>query len=240
MSTDDRIPEHDVTLPYAERYAQAVTIAAAAQAKIDALTEQIKDHEYYRFQAEQQVDSLRTLIDTNGGKLITSTDAAPGEEVNALLDLYGGQVYVRVKRQGGTYDPNYWIRAEVGGNPMQYEWPISDSGPFLPLPDAWFLHGVMEKAKARDEVEIRTRSHIRTRDGYRDEESGDRWSEPPLNEAVGRVVGDLERKWSEARSSFRSAEQEVRRLSAEVERWRELAQSLEAEKAAASSTVAQS
>ncbi len=218
----DQIPEHDLTLPYAERYAQAVTIAAAAQAKIDALAEQVKDHEWHRYQAEQQVDSMRTLVDLNGGKLITSTDPAPSEDVNALLDLFSGRVWVRAKNGQTRIDPEHWVYADLGSNPVRYTWPLPDAGPFIALPEAaWDIESVMAKAKARDDMEQAVRSLIRNRTGYQAADAS-AWAVPPLDEALKRILTELDVQYAKTLSEKHQSEQDRDRLQREVDNWREM------------------
>lgn len=213
----DQIPEHDLALPAAERYAQAVTIAAAAQAKIDALTEQVKDHEWHRHQAEMQADALREQIDLGGHRLILSTEAEPDQNVTTLLSLYGGQVWVRATDGGGRINPVDWVRADHGGNPSRYQWPIEDMGPFIVLPDAdWGIKRVVAEAKRREEAERSARDVVRNLPGYRADEGV--WSEPVLVEALRRVIAVLDKKYAEESRKRYAVERERDELRRQVER----------------------
>lgn len=178
----------DLHEPRARRYAEALATAAAAEEQIKALTEQLAEHEWHRTQAEAQVDYLRERLELGDHQLITGTDDEPlPEYVQGLIDLTTGQAWVRPTYNSGEPVPNAWIKADASvRGQTRYEWPISDAGPFLALPDSWALDKINREARRRDETEDAVHQLLRDHTAYRDSETSS-WTRPSLEEAVARV-----------------------------------------------------
>lgn len=162
----------------ADRYARALAAGVAADERIAAFTELLRQHEFYRSQAESALSAVQE--DPQFGTVWAPTGPEP-EDVSALLCLVTGQVYRR--RQYGTG----WQRAEQNpSNAMGYEWPIQDAGPFIAWSDAYGFDRVLKDAQILqiqfDELHRKWYSEP----GYHDPEAG-RFSRPRLAEAYDRI-----------------------------------------------------
>jgi uncharacterized coiled-coil protein SlyX len=212
----------DLHHPRARRYAEAIATAAAAEEKINALTEQLTEHEWHRSQAESQVEYLRERLDLGGQQVIASTDDPPGPEVRGLICLATGRAWVRPLRGNGSDDPNYWVKAAASTRGQtRYEWPIQDAGPFIALPDNWDLAHMNRQANARDEQDGAIRNALRHEPGY---PQGSAWTPPALADAVVAVLAESRRRRSEVyaelsekRNELDSARRELDALKAQMD-----------------------
>lgn len=180
---------YDLHYPRARRYAEALAAAAAADKRIELLIEQVAEHEWYRSQAEQQVDSIQTLFNLVDIQMYTATGIEPN--VECLLDLYSGKVWERKTTYRGE---SVWISAAADPHgQLEHAWPIQDAGPFFPIADAWEVGKISADARSRDVTENTIRNKITQRPGYA-EDGQSRYSRPALGPAVCRVVDELDRK----------------------------------------------
>lgn len=193
----------------ADRYAEALAAAAAADERITVLTELLSQHEFYRSQAESALRAVEE--DPQFGTVWAPTGPEPDEGVAALLCLTTGQVYRR--REWGTG----WQRAEH--NPVTatgYEWPISDAGPFIAWRDSYGFDAVLRQAR-KDQTELDAlRRKLYGEPGYRDGGSSS-WGRPPLAEAIDRILMARTRKWSEQSNRALAAEQKLAQLRRSIE-----------------------
>lgn len=192
----------------ADRYAAALAASAATDERIAALTELVRQHEYYRTQAESQLRMVQE--DPQFGTVWPQTGPEPDESVAALLCLTTGHVYRR--RQWGTG----WQLAEH--NPTTatgYEWPISDAGPFIAWRDSHGFDAVLRQAR-RDQTEFDAlHRKLYGEPGYHDEKGS--WRRPPLAEAIDRILLARTRKWSEQSNRALAAEQKLAQLRRSIE-----------------------
>lgn len=191
----------------ASRYAEALTVAAAAEERIKVLTELLTQHEYYRSQAEQALGMVQE--DTQFGTIWQQTGPEP-EDVHALLCLTTGSVYRR--RQYGTG----WQRAEH--NPTTatgYEWPIAEAGPFIAWRDDYGFDVVLRQAR-KDQVEMDAlHRKLYGEPGYRDETAG--YGRPRLAEAIDRILMARSRRLVAQNERAGAAEQKLARLRRAIE-----------------------
>ncbi len=152
----------------ASRYAEALAAAAAADARVAALTEsqlrQVEENPHY-------------------GTVWPQTGPEPDEHVAALLCLTTGQVF----RRRGQWSPG-WERAEV--NPTTatcHQWPIADAGPFIVWNDGYGFDLVLrESRKVITEFDALHRK-LYGEPGYR-AEGASQWGRPRLAEAIDRIL----------------------------------------------------
>ncbi len=175
----------------AQRYALALSTAAAAQERITALEKALEDAEWYRLQAESLASTV-TYPDEFASVWHIGTEPPP-ETIRGLIDLSTGTPWVRDR------NPELWCRLGAGSSGViRHEWPIEDAGPFIALPEAWGLDQIgrtLDRVTA-DHDEIHRQ--IAGRDGYH--EDGQRfWSRPTLHEATGRVLAALDKDRNELR-----------------------------------------
>lgn len=166
----------------AQRYALALSTAAAAQQRISALEKAIEDAEWLRLQAESLAATV-TYADEFATVWHMGTEPPP-EEVDGLLDLASGTPWQRVT-------PTLWRKLATGAYSTQYEWPIDDAGPFIAMPSSY---GIRELGRTLDAViadHDSVRRQISGRTGYSEE--GERyWTRPTLHEATGRVLAAMD------------------------------------------------
>lgn len=147
--------------PRARRYAAALAAAAAAEPRIAELTERLAEAEWHRAHAEQTVDSITERLDLGEQQVIPGTGDEPGDDVQALVDLADGRVWVREQTRR-LDDDTYWLhgeRSERGS--IRYEWPLDRGAVFLALPDGWHLRRQTEIARQRDERDDGLRTTLR-------------------------------------------------------------------------------
>lgn len=166
----------------ADRYASALAASVAADERIAALTELLRQHEFYRSQAESALSAVRE--DPQYGTVWAPTGPEP-EDVDALLCLITGAVYYR-RRGIGMRDG--WRRAELPQNSATiYEWPISDAGPFIAWRDTYAFDQVLREAQRRNMEFDQLHRLLYGKDGYHGEDG--RWSgRPNLAEAMERIL----------------------------------------------------
>ena len=187
----------------AERYALALSTAAAAQERIAALEEAFKDAEWLRLQAE----SLATTVTypEEFGQVWHIGTGPPPDGITALIDLGTGIAWDRCQ------DPTMWRRLGTHTYSTRYEWPIEDGGPFIALPQSF---GIRELGKTLDRVisdHDEIRRQISGRPGYAPE--GERyWTRHTLHEATGRVLAELDRAAARSNSRLWQLGQEFQAL----------------------------
>lgn len=167
----------------ADRYATALAAAVAADERIAALTELVRQHEFYRTQAESALRAVEE--DPQFGTVWPTTGPEP-EDVDALLCLLSGTVYYR-RRGVGMRDG--WRLADVDPNSasVTYEWPISDAGPFIAWRDSYGFDKVLREAQRRDVEFNQLHRHLYSEPGYR-AEGASAWGRPNLAEAIERIL----------------------------------------------------
>lgn len=188
----------------ADRYAATLAASVAADERIAALTELVRQHEYYRTQAESQLSMVQE--DPQFGTVWPQTGPEPEEDgVHALLCLSTGQIYRRNKWsrdwQRAHHDPQ---RA------MHYQWPIPDAGPFIAWRDGYGFDQVIKDAQsmATEFEELHRRWYAEP--GYRDE--GGSFGRPRLAEADQRIRAQLAERTYEANRKAQAAEQKLAQL----------------------------
>lgn len=190
----------------ADRYATAIAAAVAADERIAALTELLRQHEYYRSQAESALNAVQE--DPQFGTVWAPTGPEP-EDVDALLCLLTGAVYYR-RRGIGMRDG--WRRAEVspGIGAIIYEWPIGDAGPFIAWRDSYGFDQVLREAQRRNTEFDQLHRRLRGEDGYHAD--GSRWGRPDLTEAVERILRSHRERTYRANEKAQAADQKLRQL----------------------------
>jgi hypothetical protein len=197
----------------ADRYATALAGKVAADERIAALTELLRQHEYYRSQAES---TLQLVADESQiGKIWLPTGPEPErEDANALLCLTTGQVFRRRVMLGGD---DSWVRAELDphGSNTGYVWPIDSAGPFIMWRDAYGFDRVLREAQALHVEHDELHRAMYSEKGYRAEGHG--FLRPRLSEALERIRrGYMERSY-EANQKAQTAEQMLRHLRRQLE-----------------------
>lgn len=167
----------------ADRYAAALAAGVAADERIAALTELVRQHEYYRSQAESALAAVQE--DPQFGKVWAPTGPEP-EDVDALLCLLTGEVYYRRRGVGMR---SGWRRADVApdSSATTYEWPISDAGPFIAWNDSYGFDRVLRDAQRRHIEFEQLHRKLYGHDGYRADGSST-WGRPNLAEAIERIL----------------------------------------------------
>lgn len=190
----------------ADRYATAIAASVAADERIAALTELLRQHEYYRSQAEQALGAVEE--DPQFGTVWLPTGPEP-EEVNALLCLITGSVYYRSPNVGYR---DGWRRAEASQqNSTIYEWPIADAGPFIGWRDSYGFDQVLREV-ARVNLQFdQLHRRLYGEPGYHGE--GGMWAgRPNLVEAIERILGAQRERIYEANRKEQATGQQLRQL----------------------------
>lgn len=192
----------------ADRYAATLAASVAADERIAALTELVRQHEYYRSQAESQLSMVRE--DPQFGTVWPQTGPEPDEDdVHALLCLTTGDIYRRNKWsrdwQKADHDPQ---------GATHYQWPIPDSGPFIAWRDAYGFDRVLRDAQRLATEFAALHRKLYSQDGYHGEDGG--FSRPNLSEAIDRILGaHLNRIYAANEKAQRAAQdlsQQTRRI----------------------------
>jgi len=188
----------------ADRYAAALAASVATDERIAALTELVRQHEYYRSQAESQLRMVQD--DPQFGTVWPQTGPEPDEDdVHAVLCLTTGAVYRRNKWsrdwQTAHHDPQ---RA------THYQWPIPDAGPFIAWRDGYQFDRVLKDAQALTTEFEALHRKLYSQDGYRAEDSG--YSRPNLAEAIDRILRAHLQRIYEANEKAQRASQMLAQL----------------------------
>jgi hypothetical protein len=187
----------------ADRYAQTLTAAVAADARIEVLTELVRIHEYHRSQAESALSHVEE--DPQFGRVWDPTGPEP--DVDALLCLTTGQVYRRRPHSGRD-----WLRADL--NPTTatgYAWPIEDAGPFIGWQDGYGFDRVLREArKLQTEFDALHRA-LYSEPGYRADDASV-WGRPVLADAINRILLNRSEARYEANRKAQNAEQKLAQL----------------------------
>jgi hypothetical protein len=164
----------------ADRYAATLAASVAADERIAALTELVRQHEYYRTQAESQLSMVRE--DPQFGEVWPQTGPEPDEDdVHALLCLTTGGVY---RRNKWSHD---WQKAHHDPQgATHYVWPIPDAGPFIAWRDGYEFDRVIKDAQAMAMEFNALHRKLYNEPGYRAEDAGP-WGRPNLAEAIERI-----------------------------------------------------
>lgn len=192
----------------ADRYASALAASVAADGRIAALTELLRQHEYYRSQAESALRAVQE--DPRFGTVWAPTGPEPDEGVGALLCLLSGQVYCRRR---GVEMRDTWRLAELDPHSaaFSYEWPISDAGPFIGWRDAYGFDKVLREAQRRDTELNQLHRKLYGEPGYRGENDG-AWGRPNLAEAIDRILLARSQRTYKANGEAQQARQMLNQL----------------------------
>ena len=183
----------------ATRYAEALAHAAAADARIEALTDLLAAHEFYRSQAEQALSSVEE--DPQFGTVWQPTGPEP-EDVSALLCLVTGEVYRRAEYGAG------WQKAEHNpSTATRYEWPIENAGPFIAWRDSYGFDRVLQQARKDQTATDALHRRLYHETGYRSEDGV--WGRPVLAEAIDRVLRRRDQRWLEVLTRAQLAEERL-------------------------------
>lgn len=202
----------------ATRYAEAITVAAAAGEKVDALTKLLAESEFYRQLAEDQLNTA-TWPEGVGQILHEGTDG-PGEDVAALVDIYSGKVYARRAPYVNEIHSTDWVEVQMGERPfVTYRWPIQDAGPFLKIKDDWFLYRQMKEAAELQDWRRKINETLSREPGYYGGEDA-RSIFKNLPEALSRIL--LEKSAANGDLTTKNAQltRDLERANRELEQWR--------------------
>lgn len=189
----------------ADRYATAIAASVAADERIAALTELLRQHEYYRSQAESALSAVQE--DPQFGTVWLPTGPEP-EDVSALLCLITGTVYYRTPNVGYRAG---WHRAEAGHSSTTYEWPIADAGPFIAWRDSYGFDQVLRETRRLNIAFDQLHRRLYGEPGYHGD--GGMWSgRPNLAEAIDRILAQLRERIYEANRKEQAAGQQLRQL----------------------------
>lgn len=194
----------------ADRYATALAAAVAGDERIAALTELLRQHEYYRSQAESALGAVQE--DPQFGTVWLPTGPEP-EDVSALLCLITGAVYYTVGNVGYRAG---WRRAEAGREATIYEWPIADAGPFIAWRDSYGFDQVLRETQRLNIQFDQLHRRLYREKGYHGD--GGVWSgRPNLAEAIDRILGQHLERTYEANRRAQAAEQKLNQLRRHLE-----------------------
>lgn len=188
----------------ADRYATALAAAVAGDERIAALTELLRQHEYYRSQAENALGAVQE--DPQFGTVWLPTGPEP-EDVSALLCLITGAVYYTVRNVGYRAG---WRRAEAADNSTIYEWPISDAGPFIAWRDSYGFDQVLREAQRRNVEFDQLHRKLYDQTGYRADNG--QWGRPNLAEAIERILRHHLERTYQANTKAQAAQQKLDQL----------------------------
>jgi hypothetical protein len=185
----------------ADRYAAALTAAAAVDERIAALTELVRQHEFYRTQAESQLGMVQE--DPQFGTVWPQTGPEP-EDVHALLCLTTGRVYRRSEWAGDWQYAHHNPRTAT-----HYEWPIPDAGPFIAWRDGYEFDRVLRDAQAQAVQFDELHRAWYSEPGYHDPERGVFGGRPRLIEAYHRIRAHQAERTYEANRKAQAAQQQL-------------------------------
>lgn len=192
----------------ADRYATAIAASVAADERIAALTELLRQHEYYRSQAESALAAVQE--DPQFGTVWAPTGPEP-DDVHAVLCLTTGAVY---RRNKWSRD---WQRAHHDSqHATHYRWPIPDAGPFIAWRDGYEFDRVIKDAQAHAVEFEALHRKLYGEDGYRSEDASP-WGRPNLAEAIDRILLARSRRTSAANEKAQRATQMLALLRRAIE-----------------------
>ncbi|CAI9417197.1 hypothetical protein [Nocardioides sp. T2.26MG-1] len=184
----------------ADRYASVLAASVVADERIAALTELVRQHEYYRSQAESQLRMVQE--DPQYGTVWDQTGPEPDEDdVHAVLCLTTGAVYRRNKWSGDWQKAHHDPHAAT-----HYQWPIPDAGPFIAWRDGYEFDRVIKDAQAHATEFDALHRKLYGEAGYRSED-GSPWGRPNLAEAIDRILLARSRRTSAANEKAQRATQ---------------------------------
>lgn len=194
----------------ADRYAATLAASVAADERIAALTELVRQHEYYRTQAESQLRMVQE--DPQYGTVWDQTGPEPDEDdVHAVLCLTTGAVY---RRNKWSRD---WQRANHNPqNATHYQWPIPDAGPFIAWRDGYEFDRVLKDAQALNIEFDQLHRALYSEKGYR-AEGDSAWGRPNLAEAIERILQARAKRTYEANEKASRASQMLAQLRRSIE-----------------------
>lgn len=197
----------------ADRYAATLAASVAADERIAALTELVRQHEYYRTQAESQLRMVQE--DPQYGTVWDQTGPEPDEDdVHALLCLTTGKVFRRNKWsrdwQLAHYNPQ---------NAVHYQWPLPDAGPFIAWRDGYEFDRVLKDAQAITVELDQLHRKLYSEKGYRAEDAG-HYGRPNLAESVERILRAQQRRTFDANEKASRAVQMLAQLRRSIEHLR--------------------
>ncbi len=198
------IEPHDPRRPRAERYAQAVSQAAAANERIKALEDALMVSEYRREEAETQLQGLEW--DPVLGKVFTQADEEPGDHA-FILDLYNGGLWERM--DGAVREDEHWKQLTGDRYGSTAGWPL-EGGPFVAFPDDWSLKRILEQAEGMLNELDGIQNALRDEDGYPDPEASSKWARPrSLSVATKRVLESYRLRLAEAKEAARQSQSDA-------------------------------
>ena len=194
----------------ADRYSAALAAAVAADERIAALTELLRQHEWYRSQAESQLAMVQE--DPQFGTVWDQTGPEPDEDdVHALLCLTTGAVYRRNKWS------RHWQKAHhEPQHATHYQWPIPDAGPFIAWRDGYEFDRVLKDAQAHATEFEALHRKLYSEPGYR-ADGASAWGRPDLAEAMERILQARSHRAYEASQKAQRATQMLEQLRRAIE-----------------------
>lgn len=187
----------------ADRYAVTLAASVAADERIAALTDLVRQHEYYRTQAESELAKVQEAPEY--GTVWQQTGPEPDEAVNAVLCLTSGQVFRRNK-----WSHDWQLAHQDIHRATHYEWPIKDAGPFIVWSDDYGFDRVLREAQAQATEFEELHRAMYSQPGYRADDAG--YGRPRLAEAFGRIRLEQMGRTHEANRKAQAVGQELARL----------------------------
>jgi hypothetical protein len=193
----------------ADRYAAALAAAGAADERIATLTELLRQHEYYRSQAESQLSMVQE--DPQFGTVWSQTGPEPDEDdVHAVLCLTTGKVFRRNKWSRDWQQAHHSPQRAV-----HYMWPIPDVGPFIAWRDGFEFDRVLQDAQALNVEFDELHRRWYGEPGYHDPDRG--YGRPRLAEAYERMRTHAMQRTYEANEKAQRAVQMLAQLRRAIE-----------------------
>lgn len=193
----------------ADRYAATLAASVAADERIAALTELVRQHEYYRTQAESQLSMVRE--DPQYGTVWPQTGPEPDEDdVHAVLCLTTGKVFRRNK-----WSRDWQLAHHNPERAVHYQWPIPDAGPFIAWRDGYEFDQVLKDAQRHaNEFDALHRALYGEKGYHADGASS--WVRPNLAEAIQRILLARSQRTHEANEKAQRAAQMLGQLRRQI------------------------
>lgn len=211
MSDKPTLPKFELPEHRARRYAAALAAAAAADSRVEELTEKLATADWLLQQAEMTVDAYKEMVSLGTHQVIDGTDEEP--KARAIVSLWSGRVWVHPLSHDNEEQAGWILLHRDSHAQTRYEWPISDEGPFIGLPDGWDLEKQNRDMREADILHHRLHEILRVKDGYRDPDKGG-YAKPPLDQALARVL----MKYAERADEWRGKYSETQRKLEQLER----------------------